>query len=330
MTDAISYNDLFEPLEIKGKRLPNRIVMPPMVTVRNILKPEGRSWYVERARGGVGLVIVEATPLGLLTDEAVPALRRLVDAVHEEGALVAIQLFSNGNPEPGVVFFEQAHDPHELTRTQFVGLIDHFARAAATCREAGFDGVEPHGAHGYFLMRCLSPIHNRRDDDYGGPIESRIRTAAEVCRKVRKAIGGEMLLLYRHTPVEDVEGGYSLAETLQLVKTLVAEGLDVLDVSPSHGVRDGEYSEALRLASGLPVIARGGLDDPARALAMLQNRRADLVAVGRGLIADPEWPNKVRQGRTDDILKCIQCSEKCFGNLRKHEPIACTQWRTDE
>ena len=330
MTGIISYKDLFEPLVVRGKTIPNRIVMPPMVTVRNILKPRGRNWYAEHARGGAGLVIVEATPLGILTEKNVPALRRLVDAVHREEALIAIQLFSNGQPEPDVLFFEKAYEPHELTRRQLTGLIDHFARAAGVCREAGFDGVEPHGAHGYFLTRCFSPIHNRREDDYGGPVENRLRTAAELCRKVRRAIGKEMLLLYRHTPVEEAEGGYSLAETLQLVKALVDAGLDVLDVSPSHGDRDGEYSEALRLASGLPVIARGGLDDPGRALSMLQNRRADLIAVGRGLIADPQWPAKVREGRTDDILKCFRCNEKCFGNLRRREPIACTQWREVE
>jgi 2,4-dienoyl-CoA reductase-like NADH-dependent reductase (Old Yellow Enzyme family) len=330
MTSTISYKDLFEPLEVKGKTIPNRIVMPPMVTVRNILKPDGRRWYVEHARGGVGLVIVEATPLGLLVEKNLPALRRLVDAVHKEGALIAIQLFSNGDPEPGVLFFEKAYEPHELTRQQLIGLIGHFARAAKVCREAGFDGVEPHGAHGYFLTRCFSPVHNRREDEFGGAVENRLRTAEEVCRKIRKAIGRQMLLLYRHTPVEEAEGGYTLAETLQLVRALVDAGVDVLDVSPSHGDREGEYSEALRLASGLPVIARGGLDEPGKALSMLQNRRADLLAVGRGLIADAEWPRKVREGRTEDILKCIRCNEKCFGNLRRREPVACTQWGEDE
>lgn len=327
MTEAVSYDELFKPLEVRGKTFRNRIVMPPMVSVRDILAPEGRDWYAEHARGGVSMVIVEATPLGTLAHDALAALKMLVKAVHEAGALIAVQLFSNGQPEPGTVFFEKAVQPHDLTKPQLVRLIDQFGRAAAVCRKAGFDGVEPHGAHGYFLTRCFSTHLNQRHDEYGGPVENRMRTAVEVCRKIRSAIGDDMLLLYRHTPVEEAEAGYGLADTVRLVTALVEEGVDILDVSPSHGERDGQYSEAMRLASDRPVIARGGLDEPDRALDMLTNSRADLLAIGRGLIADAEWPRKVREGRLKDIVKCVRCSDKCFGNLRKREPIACTQWR---
>ncbi len=328
MTEPISYAALFEPVEVKEKHFRNRLVMPPMVTVRNILDEDGRAWYAEHARGGVALVIVEATPLGLLVPENVPALKRLTEAVHAEGALVAIQMFTNGQPEPGTVFFEEAMEPHELTKAQLKGLIARFGDAAAVCREAGFDGVEPHGAHGYFLTRCFSPLHNKRDDAYGGTLEGRMRTSLEICRKARRAIGREMLLLYRHTPVEEAEAGYGLADTIRLTNALAAAGVDVFDVSPSHGDREGEYSEAVKLATGRPVIARGQLDEPDRAIAMLANNRADFVAVGRGLIADPQWPNKVRDGRLGEIVKCIRCNEKCFGHLSKRIPIACTQWRT--
>jgi len=327
MTQDVSYSELFQPLELRGHTFRNRVVMPPMVTVRDILGDDGRAWYVDRARGGVALVIVEATPLGLLVESSIPALRALVDAVHAEGALIAIQLFTNGQPTPGKVFFEEPVPPHELTKPQLKGLIDHFARAAEVCAKADFDGVEPHGAHGYFLTRCFSTHENKRRDEYGGAVENRMRTAVEVCRNIRKSVGDEMLLLYRHTPVEEAEAGYGLADTIRLATALAEEGVDILDISPSHGERDGEYSEAVRLASDRPVIARGGLDEPDRALAMLNNRRADLIAVGRGLIADPEWPNKVRDGRFRDIVKCIRCNEKCFGNLNKRIPIACTQWR---
>ena len=327
MTENVSFAGLFEPLSVREKTFRNRIVMPPMVTVRDILSQEGRAWYAEHARGGVALVIVEATPLGLLVTESMPELRMLVDAVHAEGALIAIQLFTNGQPEPGKAFFEDALDPHDLTREQLLGLIDHFGRAAGICREAGFDGVEPHGAHGYFLTRCFSTHQNQRKDEYGGPVENRMRTAVEVCRKIRAAVGEDMLLLYRHTPVEEAEAGYRLADTIRLATALVEEGVDILDISPSHGDREGEYSEAVQLAADRPVIARGGLDEPDRALAMLANHRAELIAVGRGLIADPQWPNKIRDGRLGEIVKCIRCDEKCFGNLKKRVPIACTQWR---
>jgi len=328
MSDVISYAPLFEPLEVRGHTFRNRIVMPPMVTVRDILTDAGRAWYAEHARGGVSMVIVEATPLGLLVEENLGPLRELVDAIHAGGALAGVQLFTNGQPEPAEVFFEPPLDPHDLSREQLVGLIDHFARAAAVCRQAGFDAVEPHGAHGYFLMRCFSTHDNRRTDRYGGDVEGRMRTALEICRKIRAAVDEGMLLLYRHTPVEEVEAGYGLADTIRLATGLAAEGVDVFDISPSHGDRDGEYSEAVKLSSHRPVIARGELDEPDRALAVLTNERADLIAVGRGLIADPEWPNKVREGRLDEIVTCVRCNEKCYGNLKKRIPIACTQWRS--
>ncbi len=327
MGEAISYAPLFEPFEIKGKTLRNRIVMPPMVTMRGILSEEGRRWYASHASGGVGLVIIEATPLGLLVPENIPALKMLVDAVHAEGALIAIQLFTNGQNEPQTAFFVPAREPHELTKPELKSLIARFGEAAAVCRDAGFDGVEPHGAHGYFLTRCFSPIHNRREDEYGSTLEGRMKTAVEVTKKIRKTVGKEMLVLYRHTPVEEAEAGYGLADTIRLVTALSAAGVDVFDVSPSHGDREGEYSEAVKLASSRPVIARGGLDEPDVALSMLNNNRADLVAVGRGLIADAEWPAKVRAGRIKEIVKCIRCNEKCFGNLKKRIPIACTQRR---
>ena len=328
MTEAISYALLFEPFDVKGRTFRNRVVMPPMVTVRSILAEEGRAWYAAHARGGVALVIVEATPLGLLVPANVPALRALTDAVHAEGALIAVQLFTNGQPEPGTEFFEEAVEPHGLTKKQLKGLIARFAEAATVCRDAGFDGVEPHGAHGYFLTRCFSPLHNRRTDNYGVTLEGRMRTAVEICRKIRRAVGKNLLLLYRHTPVEEAEAGYGLADTIRLTSVLTEAGVDIFDVSPSHGDREGEYSEAVKLSTGKPVIARGGLDECDRALSMLANNRADFVAIGRGLIADADWPNKVRDGRLAEIVKCVRCNEKCFGNLKKRIPIACTQWRT--
>jgi len=327
MSTNVSYDALFEPLEVRGHTFKNRIVLPPMVTMRNILDDDGRTWYAEHAAGGVAMVIVEATPLGQLVEENIPALRLLVDTIHVGGALAGIQLFSNGQPEPGTSFIEPPRDPHELSREQLVALIGHFGRAAAICRAAGFDAVEPHGAHGYFLTRCFSTHDNRRTDDFGDSLEGRMKTAVEVCRAIRAAVDDGTIVMYRHTPVEEVEAGYGLADTIRLSAALVAEGVDVLDVSPSHGERDGEYSEAVRLAANRPVIARGELDEPDRAIAMLTNGRADLIAVGRGLIADPDWPIKVRDGRLNEIVKCIRCNEKCFGNLKKRIPIACTQWR---
>jgi 2,4-dienoyl-CoA reductase-like NADH-dependent reductase (Old Yellow Enzyme family) len=327
MPQAISYAPLFEPLEVRGRTFRNRIVMPPMVTVRDILDGDGRSWYAAHAAGGVAMVIVEATPLGLLIERNLEPLRALVEAIHAGGALAAIQLFTNGQWPTTTEFFESPRQPQELPVDELRALLAAFGPAARVCAGAGFDAVEVHGAHGYFLTRCFSPHHNRREDDYGGDLEGRMRAALEVCRAIRASVDDALLLLYRHTPVEDTEAGYGLADTIRLSTALVEAGVDVLDISPSHGAREGEYSEAVRLSAGCPVIARGELDEPDRALAMIVNDRADLVAVGRGLIADPEWPNKVRERRFGEIVRCIRCNEKCFGNLRRRIPIDCTQRR---
>ncbi len=320
---------LFEPLRIRDHVLRNRIVMPPMVVNRDITGPDGAAWYARRAQGGVGLVIVEATAVNRFGQELTAdrdltpkTLTSLVDAVHTAGALIAIQLFPVTRGRPVT--------PAEMTPDELDAMLDNYATAARVCAEAGFDGVEPHGAHGYLLNQFFSPVQNTRTDRFGGSLEHRMRMALEVVTRVRAALDDERLLLYRHTPVGK---GYGIEESLTLATALVQAGVDVLDLSPSSIDAPGDRAAPFS-GLGVPVIAVGRLDEVDRALEVLNAGRADLVAVGRGLIADPDWPIKVAQGRfglqasDDAIIECIRCVG-CHRDLRDGVPVRCTQWPTN-
>lgn len=316
MPDRTETRILFKPLDIRSFRLRNRIVMPAMATNRDIAADEGVSWYREHAAGGVALVIVEATCVerfgqGLTAER----LRPLCSAVHDAGALIAIQLFP--------VMFGSGVTPADLDRRQIEQIIRSYESAARVCAEAGFDGVEPHGAHGFLLNRFFSPVHNLRADEFGGDFEGHMRLGLEVSRAARRGLGPDRLLLYRHTPVMD--GSYGLEESLRFAGRLVETGVDVLDISPASDRAPGDRAAPFR-ALGVPVIAVNEMDQVERAVETLREGRADLVAVGRGLIADPLWPIKVFEGREAEITRCTRCNEKCFGNLRRGEIVACIQW----
>jgi 2,4-dienoyl-CoA reductase-like NADH-dependent reductase (Old Yellow Enzyme family) len=149
-----------------------------------------------------------------------------------------------------------------------------------------------------------------------------MRLALRIVEAVRPACKSGMLLLYRHTPVGE---GYGVEESLVLAEELVKAGVDILDISPASDEDPGDRAAPFK-AMGVPVIAVNDLDVVERALEVLNEGRADLAAVGRGLIADPDWPTKVKEGRLDEIMKCSKCNERCFGNLRQGVPIACAEW----
>lgn len=317
---SVDLSPLFNPLKVKDKEIPNRIVMPPMVTVRGITTPEGITWYSARARGGAGLVIVEATSVNKFgTDFTVETLKPLVDAIHQGGALAAIQLFPVTFDFPSIV---EPPTPDELDQAGIDAILADYGRAAAICAEAGFDGIQPHGAHGYLINRFFSPEKNTRTDQYGGSLENRMRFGLSIVNAVKPACSDGMLLLYRHTPVAQ---GYDMDDSLTFCGKLVEAGVDILDISPSSDEVPGDRAEPFK-RFGVPVIAVGALDVPERAAEVLAEDRADLVAIGRGLIADAYLPRKMEEGRLNEIIECTKCDELCFGNLRQGVPIACVEW----
>jgi 2,4-dienoyl-CoA reductase-like NADH-dependent reductase (Old Yellow Enzyme family) len=274
---------LFAPLQVGPKIFRNRTVIPPMVVMRGITTPEGIEWYGRRALGGVGLVIVEATGVtGFGIAYTAENLRPLVDTIHAGGYRIAAEI----------------------------------------CAQAEFDGVEPHGAHGFLLNRFFSPAQNQRTDLYGGDLAGRARLGLRIVETIRPMISeAGMLLLYRHTPVGP---GYDITDSLFLAQALVDAGVDILDISPaSHAVPGDRAAPFMQL--GVPVIAVNELDRVERAVEVLRENRATLAAVGRGLIADPDWPQKVRDGRLDEIVTCMRCDD-CHTDLDNRVTVRCSEW----
>jgi 2,4-dienoyl-CoA reductase-like NADH-dependent reductase (Old Yellow Enzyme family) len=307
---------LFEKVTVKGKTLRNRIVLPPMVVNRGLATKAGREWYAARAKGGVALVIVEATNSVLFGKELTAQnLRPLVDAIRQGGALAAIQLF------PFVR--GQKLKPADLSREDIARLLDQFRLAADICAGAGFDGMEPHGAHNYLLNQFFSPAQNLRTDEYNGSsLEGRMRLALQIVDTIAPAARqAGMLLLYRHTPVRN---DYGIEDSLVLARALLAHGVDILDISPASDVAPADRAAPF-VTLNAPVIAVNNMNQVDRALEALREKRATLIAVGRALIADPEWPNKVREGREKEIVDCLQCGG-CMGNVRANELVVCPEW----
>jgi len=328
---------LFEPFRIGSFTAKNRLVFPPSASVTGTVTERGLAWYRHIASGGVGTVIVEGTSLGLFEQAGFrDGLPALVDTLHEQDVLACIQLFlpptdSNGNP----LSVSGSSDARAPTSAEIREAVGRFASAARVCRDAGFDAVAPHGAHGFLLNQFFSPLTNTRTDEFGGDLRGRMRFGLAIVEAIRSS-APDLVIFYRHTPVQG-EGGYTLEDSLKFASELESAGMDVLDVSPSTmGVTPreetppiGEHAglaAAFRGAVSCPIIAVGGMNDPAAAEDALRENKADLVAICRGLIADAEWPRKVAAGRLDEIVRCIECNEKCFGNLSRGVPIGCTQW----
>lgn len=314
---------LFDSLTVRGLTLKNRIVMAPMCMYQASDDSEVTDWhlahYGARAIGGVGLIIIEATgveargritprDLGLYDDRHIEGMARLVRVIHRGGALAAVQLAHSGRKGQGVgaivapsaIPFSDKYDtPHALTEAEIDDVVEAFAKAARRAVAAGFDALEVHAAHGYLLHQFLSPHSNKRSDKYGGPLENRLRLHLRVIEAVRREMPEKMPLFMRVSASEYLDDGYTAEEAIELCRRAKAAGVDVIDVSsggaasvapvsfPGYQV---PFAEKIRAAAGVPVSAVGLLDSPQLALEVLMNGRADLVALGRGLLRDPNWP----------------------------------------
>jgi len=323
------YPLLFSPLPLGAVTLRNRIVMPPMATCMGVTSERARLYYAERAKGGVGLVIVEGTVVEHFREPEFKAeAANLAKAIKAHGAAAVVQLFKSNHINGEEVGVSESDGLRAATTAEVASIPGAFAEAARACRQAGFDGVEVHGAHGFFFNQFFSPRFNRRADEYGGSLLNRMRLAIETVLAIRQAVGASFLVFYRHTAVEYVEDGYDLPETLEFARELERAGLNVIDISPSSAPEPAAHAglaAAVKEVVRIPVIAVGGMSNPVVAERTLREGRANLAAIGRGLIADPQWANKVKEGRKSEIVECIQDNAKCFGNLAQGIPISCTQ-----
>lgn len=323
---------LFDPLEIKGLRLKNRIVMPPMAnnqaTEEGLVTSELIAHYVERAEGGVALVMVEHSyvvpagrfnrrQLAITSDAALPGLRELVERVHAAGAAIGLQITHAGSattteeagvqpeaPSPVLHPTVGKEIPRELTREDLDRIRAAFAEAARRVRAAGFDLVEIHGAHGYLLNQFYSPLTNRRTDEYGGTRENRLRFPLEVVAAVRQAVGPDYPVFYRFGASDRLPDGLTVEDGRFAAPRLVEAGVDVLDISGGlcgsrpAGAPPGYFvplAEAIKPVVSVPVLVTGGITEPELADRIIREGKADLVGIGRALLADPRWPEKARE-----------------------------------
>ncbi len=311
------------------------------------------AYIKRRAKGGAGLIITEISSvhpsgsaigneLGSYDDRFIPGLKKIADTVHAAGAKVALQLHHAGreslyllqegkavapSPIPSLIF---RLTPREITREEIQEIIVAFGAAARRGIEAGFDAVEVHGAHGYLLTQFLSSLCNKRKDEYGGSLVNRSRFIIEVLREVRKAVGPDFPVSLRLSVEECIKDGYTFEDIRPTLPDLARAGADVLHASlGTHGSPGGitsappEYpagfnvwrATKLREAVGLPVIAVGRFSDPSLANDVIARREADLVAFGRQFLADPDFLIKAREGRSEDIRKCIACNQGCIERL---------------
>jgi 2,4-dienoyl-CoA reductase-like NADH-dependent reductase (Old Yellow Enzyme family)/thioredoxin reductase len=334
---------LFEPITIRGMTLKNRIIMPPMQLSLGFRNARAQAYFAERARGGVAAIITPATSVdSFIFDDAwgrvggaarfINGARLLVDVVHDAGAKVGIQLWHGNYLPQGIGMMDTRGQPvapspnermRELTVEEIHSIALKFALAAVGAKLAGFDFVELHGAHGYLLSQFFSPAFNRRTDEYGGNLTGRMRFALECVSTMRTAVGDDYPIFFRVGAWEDMEDGIKIEQAVQFATELEKASVDVIDVSVGHleepgfGASPGpdkpmgifvHLAEAIKKKVTIPVAAVGRINTPDIAEALLVEGKADLVAIGRQLIADPFWPNKVAAGQVEDIVPCLSCN----------------------
>jgi 2,4-dienoyl-CoA reductase-like NADH-dependent reductase (Old Yellow Enzyme family) len=354
---VVKHQHLSEPLTIRSVTLRNRVVSPPME--RNYCDLDGTvtdryvAYLESRARGGTALLFTEASyvridgrgrerEMGVHGDHVIPGLRRLADAVHAHGALIGVELNHGGRVAQSFVSGHQPvapspvpcettgnEMPRELTAEDIERLVSCFAEGARRCLSAGVDILSIHGAHGYLIHQFLSPRTNTRHDKYGDPV----CFVNEVIGAVR-VVDRNVPLFLRLSAFEDVEGGLDVDATLNLVRRVDLDAVDVLDISAGAyesgqwQVQPGEVPQgfladtAARYREFSKVISVAGrISTGEVAESILQAGKSDLVSVGRALHADPDWTNKTLHGKW--VRPCIACNQGCIDYLGTHKPIWC-------
>jgi 2,4-dienoyl-CoA reductase-like NADH-dependent reductase (Old Yellow Enzyme family) len=362
-TDDMS--KLWEPIRIGSMELKNRFIMAPMFTC--MAAPGGEvsdeivDYYERRAKGGAAMIIVEIAavhPQGaicdrellLCDDKYIPGMSRIAEAIKKHDCKAVLQVHHPGRqadskvtglptvgPSP-VPWADFADVPRELTVAEIEELIECYAEAGRRTRDAGFDGVQFHGAHGYLICQFFSPLSNKRTDDYGGDVHKRAKFGVDIVKLAREKLGPQYPILFRISGSEIEEGGLTTEETRVIAKLLQDAGVDCIDVSAGYYgtsewtsqpafMKPGclvKFATEVRREVDVPVVTVGRINDPRLAENILEEDNADIIALGRPLLADPDYPLKAQQGRRDDIVKCIACNT-CMDLVFLRKPIRCIQ-----
>ena len=354
---------LFSTFSIKGCELKNRIVMPGLASF--LIENDGSipqkaiEHYRLRAAGGPAMVIMEAcavSPEGIVSphqarifdDRFVEGLSKIARAMKSEGTIPAVQIHHGGRQTSAKVIHGQPVGPSPLPCPSIRGqvtpltvngiqeLVKKFGDAADRALQAGFELIEIHGAHGYLINQFLSRFSNIRQDAYGGDIAGRTRFAQEIVREIRKRVGDAFPISFKISAMEFVKNGLNVEESLEILKILVKEGVDAVQVSAGNDATPEwicqpmfmekacltYYAWAIKKELDVPIMAVGRINDPLLAEEIIKTGKADLVCIGRGLLADPGMPNKAREGRLDDIRTCIACNT-CMESIFKKGRVEC-------
>jgi mycofactocin system FadH/OYE family oxidoreductase 2 len=368
MTDQFRY--LTSPLKIGNLSLRNRIVfLPHLVQYAENHMPSEREihYYEERAKGGAALILYGSMTINASSnlcrdcfafdERVVPGFQAIVERVHKHNAHIFAQIIHYGNQSlPGITL--ENYDwqpllapsaipdplmkemPKEMEEEDFIIIKRGYVDASTNIRKAGFDGIEVNMGHASLLRQFLSPHTNRREDEYGGILENRMRYPLEILKAVRTRLPDEMLIAVRLCMDEFLDDGLSLAEAKEVAKRLETSGLvdflvadmgiftspHIMDPPMAVPLGYAVYaSAALKEVVELPVVAFGRITDPYQAEGILKDGHADMIGMARQLISDPEFPKKVEQGRIEDIRTCMGCNQGCFGRCWRNLPITCTQ-----
>lgn len=318
------------------------------------------AYHEHKAKGGWGLIITEdyaVTPTaggfvnlpGLWEDSQIESHRRLTDRVHRAGGKIAAQIYHAGRETSSSITGEQpiapsaikdptmTEIPREISVDEIHELTEHFGECAKRAKKAGFDAVEVHGAHGYLVGAFVSPFSNKRSDEYGGTIRNRARFAMEIIRKIKEICGDDYPVLYRMSAVEYVPGGLEIEESKVLARLIEEAGADCIHCSqgiytsthiiipPSIVPRAAFVDNAAEIKSvvKIPVIAVGRINDVEIAESVLESGKADMVTMARASLADPDMPNKVKEGRANEVIRCIGCLQGCTGENGKGNYVRC-------
>lgn len=356
-------NKLFQPISLGPVGLRNRVVMTAInlqYTPGGEVTDRLVEFYAARARGGVGLIVVGGAEindqasgrdlmLSIKDDRYLPGLRRLGDSIHREGAKTAIQLYMAGaysfcglkglpTLAPSEYFSHfSRRKTTAMTLEDIDRVQDDFVQATRRAREAAFDAVEVLASAGYLLCQFLSPKTNKRDDAYGGPLENRMRFALETIRRIRHEAGAGMAVIVRVAGNDFVPGSHTNVEARVFARAAEEAGADCVSVTGGwHESRvpqitmdlpQGGYAylaSGIKKVVGVPVIACNRINDPLVAEDLLKDGASDLVGMARGLIADPEFVNKARDGRLGEIRRCVACNQGCFDKGLQQLPVGCT------
>ncbi len=363
---------LFEPIRIGRLELKSRIIMGAMVT--NFGTRDGFvtdrliGYHVNIAKGGCALNVTEnayVSPdgkrilngLGAYDDTLIPGLKRLVQGVHAVGGMISLQIFHGGRecsseitgvqpiaPSSLVSRYSaisrQTDVPREMTLWEIQKMVGKFGDAGRRAREAGFDSVEIHAAHGYLISQFLSPYSNKRTDRYGGDVRARATFLIEIIQDIKHKAGADFPVLVKLNMDDYVQGGIVPDQAEVTIRLAVEEGADAIITSvglhesrpymiiPAMSVEDFvnvPYAKRAKSVAKVPVGVIGRIIDPVRASKVIEEGNADLVVLARALLSDPEWPKKALEGRFDDIRQCIGCNQGCIDNIHKMKPFTCLQ-----